>query len=258
MSSNERTQAIKCGWANTPIYSDTRMNSRQNVDEIEAKVSLETKRKETKTLARIEALLNAFLHSFRETGGFTPTTTNRHEQVWWLLVGRSFNSLRWAFHLLQVGYYTQALILVRSVEEDWLVCQDCLEHPDTVEALFDDSKRMPTFQDMANRLPENLRNTWHAPKGHPEQAYDILSSISHPRPRALRFAFDFGKNSPRIGPGYDESLFVFTSWQILTAAICIAAFLARLVSEEFQKPLMNEMQQATEYLETLRHRAEKL
>ncbi len=174
------------------------MNHPLNLDEVERQVAQETRRREAKTLASIEALLNAFLPGFRETGQFRPTESNRREQVWWLLVGLSFNSLRWAFHLIQVGYYTQSLILERSVEENWLVCQDCLEHPETLEALFDDSKRMPAFRDMAKRLLQNLRNTWQAPKGHPEQAYDILSSISHPRPRALRLAFDFETTAPEL------------------------------------------------------------
>lgn len=234
------------------------MNHLPNLDELEQRVAQETRRREAKTLASIEALLNAFLPAFRETGQFTPTGSNRREQVWWLLVGQSFNSLRWAFHLLQLGYYTQALILERSVEENWLVCQDCLEHPETVEALFDDSKRIPTFRDMADRLPENLRNTWQAPKGHAEQAYGVLSSISHPRARALRLAFDFDNNRPRIGPGYNEPLFVFTSLYILVGAIAIAGFLVRLVSDESKEPLMAQMQWANDYLKHLRGRAETI
>ena len=235
-----------------------RMNHPPNVDEIERQVAQETRQRETKTLASIEALLGTFLPAFRETGQFTLAESNRREQVWWLLVGQSFNSLRWAFHLLQIGYYTQALILERSVEENWLVCQDCLEHAGTVDALFDDSKRMPTFRDMANRLPENLRNTWQAPKGQPQQAYGILSTISHPRPRALRLAFDFDNNRPRVGPGYNEPLFVFTSLYILVGTISITGFLVRLVSDESKEPLMAEMQRADDYLGSLRHRAERL
>ena len=123
--------------------SDIQTNRSPNLDEIEQQVAQETRRLEAKTLANIEALLNAFLPAFRETGQFTPTENNRQQQVWWLLVGQSFNSLRWGFHLLQLGYYTQALILERSVEENWLVCQDCLGHPQTVQALFDESKGCP-------------------------------------------------------------------------------------------------------------------
>ena len=231
------------------------MSHPPNLDEVECGVTEETKRREPKTLARIEALLNAFLPAFRETDQFTPTTSNRRKHLWWLLVGRSFNSLRWAFHLLQVGYYSQALILVRSVEEDWLVCQDCLEHPDTVEALFDDSKKMPSFKVMANRLPETLRETWTAPKGQPERTYDILSTISHPRPRSLRLSFDFDENRPRVGPGYEEPLFVFTSTNTLVSAMCIAEFLVRLVSEESGGTLVGEIRRANDYLETLRLRA---
>ncbi len=234
------------------------MNQPPNLDEVERQVGKDTRGREADTLAKIEALLNAFLPAFRETGRFTPTKTNRREQVWWLLVGQSFNSLRWAFHLLQLGYYTQALILERSVEENWLVCQDCVDHPQTVEALFDGSKKVPKFQDMADRLPQNLRNTWHAHKGQPELAYDILSTISHPRPRALSLAFDFDNNRPRIGPGYNEPLFVFTSLYILVGTISIAGFLVRLVSDVSKEPLMAEMQRANDYLGSLRHRAERL
>ena len=80
--------------------SHTEMNRPPNLDELERQVVQETRRRETDTLARIEVLLNAFLPAFRETGRFTPMASNRREQAWWLLVGQSFNSLRWAFHLL--------------------------------------------------------------------------------------------------------------------------------------------------------------
>lgn len=95
-------------------------------------------------------------------------------------------------------------------------------------------------------------------KGHAEQAYGVLSSISHPRARALRLAFDFDNNRPRIGPGYNEPLFVFTSLYILVGAISIAGFLVRLVSDESKEPLMAQMQWANDYLKHLRGRAETI
>ena len=103
-----------------------------------------------------------------------------------------------------------------------------------------------------------MRNTWQAAPGYPEQAYDILSTVSHPRPRALRLAFDFDNDRPRIGPGYNKPLFMFTANNILVGAISIAAFLVRLISNESQKPLLEAMQHASDQVERQMEWAESL
>ena len=130
------------------------MSEAPNLDEVEIKVRDETRRRERDTLSGIERLLNEFLKGFTAIGQFTPTPENRREHVWILIIGRSFNSLRWAYELLQTGYYSQAFALVRSVEEDWLVCKDCDANPQTIDALLDGVSTVPKFKVMARRLPE--------------------------------------------------------------------------------------------------------
>ena len=207
------------------------MSKAPNLDEVERKVRDETRRRERDTLSGIERLLNEFLKGFKAIGQFTPTPENRLERVWILIIGRSFNSLRWAYELLQTGYYSQAFALVRSVEEDWLVCKDCDANPQTIDALLDGVGRVPNFRDMAQRLPEALQDTWAARRGEPEGIYDVLSTFAHPRARAMRIAFDHENNRVRVGPSYDEGLFLLLADHILTSGISISEFFERLAPD---------------------------
>ena len=73
----------------------------------------------------IENLLNQYLAGFRVLGEFKAGEVQRLELAWLLLVVRGFKSLRCAYDLLQKGYYSQAVILIRAAEEDYLTCRHC-------------------------------------------------------------------------------------------------------------------------------------
>ena len=79
-----------------------------NLDEVEQQIQAEILGREGKTIRVTEDLLNQHLAGFSEIGPFTISEDNGLEQVWILLTNRAFNSLRWAFHLLTTGYYSQS------------------------------------------------------------------------------------------------------------------------------------------------------
>ena len=97
-----------------------------SVEELDEQVRVETVRRHEQTLDSLEHLFNVYLEGFRMIGQFTITGENDRELVSFLLLTRSFNTMRWSFHLLKHGYYTQAVVLLRAVYEDWLVCIDCI------------------------------------------------------------------------------------------------------------------------------------
>jgi len=133
-----------------------------------------------------------------------------------LLGSRSFNSLRCAYDNLQMGYYAQAIILTRSALEDWLTLEDCRTEESTLTKLFKRGERMPRFSEMADRLDSEKQAFWKDIEGH-EGIYGLLSSISHPRYRALLFATNPETTLLRVGPDYFDEHFNVTSHHILMA-----------------------------------------
>lgn len=208
----------------------------------EHKVKAQTTAAHSQWLAVFDQLLNAWLSVLRALGKFTPTQENRREQLWLLLTYRSFNSLRWAREMLLAGYYAQPMILTRTVYEDWLTGIDAIEHAETVDALLDKKGSVPGFKQMAERsLPDELKGDfgW----GDDSKTYGFLSTFTHPRARAVLTQVDPDTMKPRVGPLYDDALFVATFYYLLQAAVRSTEILARGaqsakgVSEELQSAL---------------------
>lgn len=222
------------------------MVSPPNLDELEAQIKAVITKNEPRILAAAEELLNRHLDGFRSLSPFTTTNENRREYVWLLLWNRSFNSLRWAYHHLNTGYYSQSLMLTRSASEDWLVCEDCKTHPETIEALLDNSGRVPNFRVMADRLEEPLKREWNGMPGI-DGTYGLASSLAHPRHRALAVLLDPATKTIRLGPCWDEWLFIVSADYLLLGLIRMVEFMMMLVSADEKdwrltrlKPSLNE------------------
>lgn len=199
------------------------------LDQREEQVRVESLRLEPPTLGAIELLLNNYLTGFGEFGRFTRTDFNRREQVWLLLTLRTFHSLRWAYHLLMTGYYSQSLTLIRTAAEDWLYCEDSKEHEETIRFLLDHEGNTPQFKTMSDRLGSDLKEAWQGPPGE-EGSYSLLSSFSHPNYRGMAVLFDQEKQMLRVGPCYDESMFLVAANYLIFRLIKSVEFLGRLVS----------------------------
>ena len=166
------------------------------------------------TLDIINKHLGLYLKLFHTMkGNIDPEDeTNRAQRF---LGSRSWNSLRCAYHQLQIGYCTQAIILTRSAMEDWLVLEDGRSNPSTFQKLFD-GERMPSFSVMADRLPEANKVFWKDIDGH-DGVYSLLSTISHPRYRALLLAVNPETSQLKVGPDYNAEHFILVSHQTLFA-----------------------------------------
>ena len=121
----------------------------------EATVKSTTSAKHKDELALVEKLLNVYIEGFNDLGSFTRNDRNDVEYAWLLITTRSFNSLRSAHILLQIGYYDQAIMLARSVQEDWLVATDCESNQATLKGILEDGdtfwKGELSFAKMAER-----------------------------------------------------------------------------------------------------------
>ena len=223
-----------------------------NLDELEERIKAKIISTEKGVIGVIEALLNQYLAGFRQIGSFTLTDENHPQQVWLLLTNRAFNSLRWSFHLLQTGYYSQSMMLTRAGFEDWLVCEDSKGHPETIDALLNRAGRIPSVSDMAARLEEPLFKEWRGVVGD-DGIYGLLSTFTHPRYRAVAVMVDPETQNLRLGPSWDEDLFIVTANYLLLALIRMMESLIRPVPQDTEwladlKPFMDRSHQCREIL----------
>jgi hypothetical protein len=233
------------------------MENLPSLTELEERTRTQTNESEVETLSAIIKLLNQYLTGFQQIGEFNKTDTNQAEQVWLYLTVRAFNSLRQAYSLMESGYYSQSIMLIRATFEDWLVCEDVKAHPDTVGAILSNNRPMPTISTMINRLDECLKQRLGDMLGD-NGLYGILSTFTHPRYRAAAVLVDPDSNLIRLGPSYDEDLFLFVSNYLMSALIRMTEFLARLVgatNEEWLNTTNPIINQALECRELIVQRA---
>ena len=97
------------------------------LEQDEQTVKEESWQKCEKQLRVVMGLLNSLHDGLIGDGTFTygGGGENDKHSVQLLYLYRSFNSVRCSYELVQLGYYTQAISLLRSALEDLLVCQRC-------------------------------------------------------------------------------------------------------------------------------------
>ena len=128
----------------------------------ESQVKKVTRDSYQKEIELITNILNMYINGFNSINSFTYTQDNEKETAWLLLVARSFHSMRGALQLILMGYYGQAISLLRTVTENFLICHDCIKNPKAIEAILHNKYRIPsrkndlTFYAMAERTG-NLR-----------------------------------------------------------------------------------------------------
>jgi hypothetical protein len=115
----------------------------------EDRVMAITVKKHKEQLAMMEWLLKLYRDGLQTLGSFDPN--GRLEGVLLLLATRSFRSLCCEYQLIPRGYYSQAVMLARSVREDFFTAAHCINKPESVEALLND-QRMPSYRQMADSL----------------------------------------------------------------------------------------------------------
>lgn len=144
-------------------------------------------------LTLVNSILGEFLAGFDALGDFTYSTDNQVRFIQLLYVTRSFNSLRCAFELAQIGYYTQAAMLIRPTLEDLLVSLRCEKSPETVEALLTGNEGKFIFSKMAEEQDPEFCTWW-------KDKYYDLSAFVHPRSPGLAMSVSLENRQLQLGP----------------------------------------------------------
>ncbi len=230
--------------------------TRTSIEEFEAQVKATTIAKHEEEISLIENLLNQYLAGFRKIDKFTPSKDNKLEYAWLLLTTRSFNSLRCAFDLLQKGYYSQAMMLIRAVDEDWLICRDCEKNQKTLNALLKGSGRLRKndlrYSEMAKRISHEFYDkVWAA-------NYGQESEIAHASQMALKILIEPATNNLLLGGGYLDVLLIPTCHALLRSAVGMTEFLIKLLGEnalQWQRESFAAFQAACAYVERISEEA---
>lgn len=228
--------------------------------ESEAEVKSQIGSRHKKELAIIENLLGVFWAGFASMSSSAgPRQGDQLDVGWTLLAVRSFDSLACAYDLLQRGYYSQAMALTRSVDEDWLTCKDCIKNSETLAALLGDGEnqqqRMPKYADMARRLDGPYNKEWW------DSIYGWNSKFAHARYLALRQLLHPTMNGVIVGSYYDSDAFLVSCYLLVTSAIRMAEVLMQLlqrvispVPKTWLKELELVLQQAEVWLRSVEHK----
>ena len=218
-----------------------------SLEEFEIKVKKTTIANKKAELDTIENLLNQYLAGFRLLHEFKTGEVQRLELAWLLLVVRGFNSLRCAYDLLQKGYYSQAVILIRAADEDYLTCRHCEISQETVEALLAGKSRISKFRKMAKDISPEFCQSW-------DTNYGQLSEIAHPRQLAMGMTAKWDENWLNLGGDYVENHFIATCHALLRSAVGMVEFLIKLLGDsapQWEKESLPAFQEACVYVEKI-------
>jgi hypothetical protein len=173
-------------------------------------------------------ILNMYINGFSSIGSFTYNQDNEKETAWLLLAARSFRSMRSALQLMLMGYYGQAISLLRTMTEDFLICHDCIKNTKAIEAILHNAYRIPsrenglTFYAMADRT-DNLKIY--------KKDYAHQSELTHPSALSIVIIRDPKTDEINVAPRYDEILFLDCCEIMVRNALMMSEFMARLLSK---------------------------
>ncbi len=218
-----------------------------SLGEFEIRVKKTTIANKKAELDAVENILNQYLAGFRGLHQFKTGEVQRLELAWLLLVVRAFDSLRCAYDLLQKGYYSQAVILIRAAEEDYLTCRHCEINQETVEALLAGKSRVSRFSKMAEDISPEFRKHW-------DINYGQLSEIAHPRQLAMGMTANWEESRINLGADYIENHFIATCHALLRSAVGMIEFLRKLLgynAPKWEKESLPAFQEACAYVERI-------
>lgn len=196
----------------------------------EAEVVEITEKKRHRDLLLVEHLLLSLYYSFAGMPKSIAGDKVRERQF--LLVIRSVRSLRWAYEMLKRGFYGEAILLLRSTDENWLVSIDVEKTPETLKKLLEPAEGLQgrlNFAEMAKRMSnEFYEQTW-------KPYYNLESELSHPKRRALNILVDNDSQTIRLFPQYDPDQFDAIWYGILRQTALTALIIPKLLGETAQK-----------------------
>jgi len=172
------------------------------LDQIEAQVRDETTIKHSSEISHLNDLLDVFINGFNTVGNYT--VENNHKDAWLLLLPRSYRALRSSLILLQTAYYPEALAVLRTVTENWLIAKDCKNNQSTINILI-------KGKDKNGKTSFNYKNIAQS-LGVTDVIYDgdyaYLSCFVHANRRSVMILLNKEQKEIIPYPIYDELLFM--------------------------------------------------
>ena len=181
------------------------LNETPSLVAFESQIKKVTSSKHQEELNLMTNILNTYIDGFNLIDSFTLARDNEVEWAWLFLITRSFHSMRCAIQLMIMGYYSQAISLLRTVTEDWFICQDCTGNPKILEAILHNKYTIPdknhglTFRKMAERTGNLLTYN---------NDYNHQSRFTHCSALSLGVLRDLETNKLKAAPSYNTILFL--------------------------------------------------
>lgn len=231
------------------------LDEKSSLEDLENTVRAYTISQHKRELDLIMGVLDTFINGFNLIAPFTQSKDNEAEMAHLLLAVRSFHSMRCAMLLMQIGYYGQAISLLRTVTENWFVCHDLVNNTKTIEAVLGNKYKIPdsesglSFRQMAKRTGK--LQIW-------EQEYGHESKVTHPTALSLGILRDTKTGAIRAAPSYDSVLFLDCCELMFRNALGMFDFLVRIL-EKLSKGKINSwnvqpIKDAIKWLTTLKEK----
>lgn len=220
-------------------------DTRASLGKIDLEIKQLTSFNKKAELEMVEHLLNRYLAAFRVFHERNTGKIQRSEFALLVLLVRGFNSLRCAFDLLQKGYYSQAGILIRAADEDYLTGRHCEISQKTVEALLVGEFTVPKFRKMAKDISPEFCDNW-------DINYGVLSEIAHPRQLAIALTANRKDNTFNFGANYIEDQFNSICYALVRVAVSMTEFPLKLLGKDapqWEKESQLDFRKAYAYLE---------
>ncbi|MEA1958999.1 MAG: hypothetical protein U9N44_04915 [Chloroflexota bacterium] len=199
----------------------------------------------------IERLIDVYIDGFRLVDSVPIIDRSQLDHAWILLTARSFNSMRCAYELIKLGYYSQAVTLARSVYEDWLICQDCQTSRDTLDAVLSGKGKLRQndlrYSAMAKRISKRFHDDIWKPN------YGVQSEFAHAHAHSLNLLLDSETNMVRFGSHYDQKGLIFACQNLIMLAIIMTEFLQKVLGSDgnsWEKEALPIIREAHEWLES--------
>lgn len=195
-----------------------------NLVELEAQVKSTTSSKHQREVALVTKLMQSYIDGFNLIDSFTPADDNEVQYAWMLLLTQSFRSMRCALLTMQIGYYGEAMSLLRTTVEDWLAAEDCQRTPRTLEALLHNEKLELNWGNIA----DNIEAKEIVYKGD----YHDLSRFTHVCKSSLAILKDPETYELSSAPAYNEILFLNCCEMLTRNAIRMSEYMLEFLSKQ--------------------------
>ena len=178
----------------------------------EAQIRDHTTTKHSREISHLNDLLDVYITGFNTVGAYV--IEEDYKDAWLFLLTRSYRALRSSLLLIQTAYYPEALAVLRTVTENWLIAKDCKNNQSTLDILIKgkdkNGKDRFNYKSMAQSL------------GVTEVIYDkdyaYLSCFVHANRRSVMVLLNKEQKEIIPYPIYDELLFVLCCEMFIRSA----------------------------------------